>query len=102
MSLVRNVSTFQTWDPYLVSRAARWSETCYFEHQRQGLGENLSYFTSTGAPVPPATVVQRSIGLWAAEKRIWRWSTSCGAACHFTQVAYANMVVHQHCLCILT
>ncbi|WAR24864.1 PI15A-like protein [Mya arenaria] len=78
------------WDNYLAARAAQWSETCYFEHQRRGLGENLAYFTSTGRPLPPRTVVQRSMGLWAAEKRLWRWSTSCGAACHFTQLIWAS------------
>lgn len=91
---------FQTWDPYLANRAAQWSETCYFEHQRGGVGENLSYFTSTGRPVPPRTVIQRSIGLWAAEKRLWRWSTSCGAACHYTQVQLFDMNRNHNLRCI--
>ena len=81
----------KVWDSYLEDRAAEWSENCFFEHQRGGLGENLSYFTSTGRPVPPRTVIQRSIGLWAAEKRLWPWSTSCGSACHYTQVKRHNM-----------
>lgn len=77
----------QTWDYGLQRRAALWSERCYFEHQRgYNLGENLSYFTSTGPAVPPRTVIQRSLSLWASEKRLWRFSRSCGQACHYTQV----------------
>lgn len=81
---------FMTWDRYLEARAAQWASNCYFEHQRGGLGENLSYFTSTGSPVPPRSVIQRSIGLWASEKPIYRWTRSCGAACHYTQLIWAT------------
>ncbi|KAK3592074.1 hypothetical protein CHS0354_019329 [Potamilus streckersoni] len=77
------------YDPYLEERAEAWSETCYFEHQRRGLGENLSYFSSTGRAIPPATVIRQSLKLWHGEKNIWGYSTTCGAACHYTQ--YLNM-----------
>ncbi|XP_052266963.1 peptidase inhibitor 15-A-like [Dreissena polymorpha] len=78
------------WDNNLAFRAAQWTETCFFEHQRRGFGENLSYFTSTGPSLPPRTVVQRSIGLWAAERPLWGRGPQCGAACHYTQLIWAT------------
>ncbi|XP_052257413.1 peptidase inhibitor 15-A-like isoform X2 [Dreissena polymorpha] len=78
------------WDNFLAYRAAQWTETCYFEHQRRGFGENLSYFTSTGPPLSSRTAVQRSIGLWAAERPLWGRGPQCGAACHYTQLIWAT------------
>ncbi|KAL3867826.1 hypothetical protein ACJMK2_040672 [Sinanodonta woodiana] len=79
-----------SYDPYLEERAAAWSETCYFGHQQRGLGENLSYFSSTGRAVPPVTVIRQSIQMWHGEKNIWGYSTTCGAACHYTQLVWAQ------------
>ncbi|XP_060555626.1 peptidase inhibitor 15-like [Ruditapes philippinarum] len=75
-----------TWQTELLSGARH----VILNIKEEGLVQNLSYFTSTGRPVPPRSVVQRSIGLWAAEKRLYRWSRGCGAACHYTQLIWAQ------------
>ncbi|XP_045157221.2 peptidase inhibitor 15-A-like [Mercenaria mercenaria] len=77
------------WDNTLARKAAEWSENCYWGHQRRGLGENLAYRWSTGT-LKPSDVIIKAIKGWYNEKFIWRWSTQCGAACHYTQMVWAK------------
>ncbi|KAH3752777.1 peptidase inhibitor 15-like [Dreissena polymorpha] len=78
------------WDNNIANKAARWTETCNFEHQGRGYGENLAYTTFNGSPPPSRNVVKSLFGLWAGEKPLWGRDTECGAACHYTQLIWAT------------
>lgn len=78
------------WDPYLESRAEQWSENCYWDHQRDGLGENLAYFWTNGHDLPIFEIIINSCQSWWKEVNDWSWSTDCGQACHYTQMIWGN------------
>ena len=77
---------FQQYDFYLERRAAEWSEQCHWGHQEKGLGENLAMFWSTGQQMSIAEIIVQSHQNWWNEIHSWSWDTSCGNACHYTQV----------------
>ena len=81
-------SFFQQYDFYLERRAAEWSEQCHWGHQERGLGENLAMFWSTGQQMSIAEIIVRSHQNWWNEIHSWSWDTSCGNACHYTQVSH--------------
>ncbi|XP_060555618.1 cysteine-rich secretory protein LCCL domain-containing 2-like [Ruditapes philippinarum] len=78
------------WDPYLQGRAEQWSENCFWDHQRDGLGENLAYFWTNGPAFSSMEVIVKSCQNWWKEVHDWQWSTDCGVACHYTQMIWGN------------
>ncbi|KAL4236708.1 Cysteine-rich secretory protein LCCL [Mactra antiquata] len=80
-----------TWDPYLQKRAEQWSENCYWDHQREGHGENLAYFWTNGhAEMTTMEVILKSSQNWWKEVNDWSWSRDCGQACHYTQMIWGS------------
>ncbi|XP_053393919.1 cysteine-rich secretory protein LCCL domain-containing 2-like isoform X2 [Mercenaria mercenaria] len=78
------------WDPYLQSRAELWSENCFWDHQRDGLGENLAYFWTNGPGLSTLEIIIKSCQNWWKEVNDWHWSTDCGQACHYTQMIWGS------------
>ncbi|KAJ8305544.1 hypothetical protein KUTeg_016089 [Tegillarca granosa] len=82
---------YLNWDWGLQGAAARWAQTCRFEHQYSGrYGENLAFEASTGR-LNPRRVMINGMRNWFNEKRLYRYGRgSCGAACHYTQMVWAR------------
>ncbi|XP_062567461.1 cysteine-rich secretory protein LCCL domain-containing 2-like isoform X1 [Saccostrea cucullata] len=82
---------YMSYDLSLERAAQRWADRCVFEHQMRGYGENLAFLSSTGPTPFRGYVIDESIRQWYNERPLYRFgSASCGAACHYTQMVWAQ------------
>ncbi|WAR24865.1 PI16-like protein [Mya arenaria] len=78
------------WDDGLQRKAEMWSENCYFDHQRDGLGENLAFVVTGGPDMQDLDIIVHSCRGWWNEVYNWTWSTACVRACHYTQMIWGK------------
>ncbi|XP_069122601.1 GLIPR1-like protein 1 isoform X1 [Argopecten irradians] len=77
-----------TWNQTLSDEAASWIQSCDFEHQSRGRGENLAFDTHS---FPTRTLITNALKSWYDERNIYSFGPqSCDRACHYTQMVWAK------------